>query len=173
MIFGPGLQRLLGFDESSITRFNASLGYSGNEFLGPILLQQDIQNRSTVVISDGKIRADDDFDEDEEGPSKQLVKVIYASNRPPDVHGSLTALYVYCNLVRERTVGDSVVSLLRVVPSCGVQGEIVDIAFHPVQYLPMNQNFFDTVEINIRDDVGRPVPFQSGRVIITLHLRPQ
>ena len=30
---------------------------------------------------------------------------------------------------------------------------------------------FEAVEIEIRDDTGRPVPFERGKVTMTLHLR--
>ena len=39
------------------------------------------------------------------------------------------------------------------------------------QYVPVSKKEFNTVEIDIRDDTGRPVPFEFGKVITTLHFR--
>jgi hypothetical protein len=87
------------------------------------------------------------------------------------LNNKITALYVYCDIVRPRVVGDSRVSLLRPVPVTGDHGKNVFFSFTNVHYLPINTNIFQTVEIDIRDDTGQPVPFRSGRVVITLHLR--
>ena len=39
------------------------------------------------------------------------------------------------------------------------------------QYVPVSRKEFNTVEIDIRDDTGRPVPFEFGKVVATLHFR--
>ena len=43
--------------------------------------------------------------------------------------------------------------------------------FDPIQYCPLLQRRFQTVEIDIRDDTGSIVPFERGRVVVTLHCR--
>ena len=43
--------------------------------------------------------------------------------------------------------------------------------FDPIQYCPLLQRRFQTVEIDIRDDTGSIVPFERGRVVVTLHSR--
>ena len=37
------------------------------------------------------------------------------------------------------------------------------------QYVPVSKKEFNTLEIDIRDDTGRPVPFEVGKVVATLH----
>jgi hypothetical protein len=39
----------------------------------------------------------------------------------------------------------------------------------PIQYCPLLQRRFQTVEIDIRNDTGSIVPFERGRVVVTLH----
>ena len=70
-------------------------------------------------------------------------------------------------------VGDAQVPLLRIVPVEGRDGEIITITrvFDPIQYCPLLQRRFQTVEIDIRDDMGSMVPFERGRVVATLHCR--
>jgi hypothetical protein len=41
----------------------------------------------------------------------------------------------------------------------------------PIQYCPLLQRRLQTVEIDIRDDTGSIVPFERGRVVVTLHCR--
>lgn len=68
-------------------------------------------------------------------------------------------------------VGDTQAPLLRVVPVQGRDGQQVARVFDPVQYLPIALRSFQTVEIDIRDDTGKPIAFESGRVVVTLHCR--
>ena len=48
---------------------------------------------------------------------------------------------------------------------------MVAARFDHVQYMPVMSREFEAVEIEIRDDTGRPVPFERGKVTMTLHLR--
>jgi hypothetical protein len=83
----------------------------------------------------------------------------------------LSALYVYCNIVKPRVVGDSMVSLLRSVPVTKKHGENVFKSFHNVHYVPLSTRNFHDIEIDIRDDTGTRIPFEGGRVVVTLHFR--
>ena len=76
-----------------------------------------------------------------------------------DMAQGFYALYVYTNLVEPRVVGDSVGPLLRIVPLEGKHGGMVSKSFDNVQYVPVLHKEFGTVEIDIRDDAGRSVPF--------------
>jgi hypothetical protein len=78
---------------------------------------------------------------------------------------------LYCPLVESRMVGDAQVPLLRIVPVEGRDGEMITRVFDPIQYCPLLQNRFQTVEIDLRDDTGSIVPFERGRVVVTLHCR--
>jgi hypothetical protein len=88
-----------------------------------------------------------------------------------DVTRGVNSLYVYCPLVEPRMVGDAQVPLLRIVPVEGRDAEMVTRVFDPVQYCPLVLRRFQTVEINIRDDTGVKIPFERGRVVVTLHCR--
>ena len=80
------------------------------------------------------------------------------------------SLYVYSSIVEPRIVGDKIAPLLRIVPITGRHGEMVAARFDHVQYMPVLSREFEAVEIEIRDDTGRPVPFERGKVTVTLHL---
>ena len=78
---------------------------------------------------------------------------------------------MYCPLVEPRMVGDAQVPLLRFVPVEGRDAEMVTRVFDPVQYCPLVLRRFQTVEIDIRDATGVKIPFERGRVVVTLHCR--
>ena len=88
-----------------------------------------------------------------------------------DMSRGFESLYVYTNVVEPRVVGDSLVPLLRIVPLSGSQGDTVSKTFQKTQYVPVLCKEFGTIEIDIRDDTGRPVPFERGKVVVTLHFR--
>ena len=80
-------------------------------------------------------------------------------------------IYVYTDFVESRIVGDSLVPLLRCLPVHGGHGVTVSDRFTNVQCVPLLRNEFGTIEVDIRDDTGRRVPFEYGRVTVTLHFR--
>ena len=80
-------------------------------------------------------------------------------------------IYVYTDVVESRIVGDSVAPLLRALPVGGSHGETVSDRFTNIHYVPLLYSQFKSIEIDIRDDTGRRVPFEYGRVTVTLHFR--
>ena len=88
-----------------------------------------------------------------------------------DLAQGFYALYVYASIVEPRVVGDSVVPLLRIVPIEGKHGDLVSKSFDNVQYVEVLHKEFTTIEVDIRDDTGRSVPFERGRTTVTFHFR--
>ena len=88
-----------------------------------------------------------------------------------DLRRGFESLYVYSSIVEPRIVGDNIAPLLRIVPITGSHGEMVTARFDHVQYIPVLSREFGCVETEIRDGTGRPVPFERGKVTVTLHFR--
>ena len=97
--------------------------------------------------------------------------VTLPANSVVDLRRGFESLYVYSSMVELRVVGDKIVPLLRIVPITGRNGEMVTTRFDHVQYIPVMSREFGTIETEIRDDTGRPVPFERGKVTVTLHFR--
>lgn len=95
----------------------------------------------------------------------------YTSANVCDVNRGFNSLFVYCNLLEHVLVGNAKVPLLRIIPVSGKNGENVHIMHDKPQYVPLQQKHFDSLEIDIRNDIGQPVPFEFGKVVITLHFR--
>ena len=97
--------------------------------------------------------------------------ITLPANSVVDLRRGFESLYVYSIMVEPRVVGDKIVPLLRIVPITGQHGEMVTTRFEHVQYIPTMSREFGTIETEIRDDTGRPVPFERGKVTVTLHFR--
>lgn len=88
-----------------------------------------------------------------------------------DVRQGFYSIYVYCPLVEPQMVGDSRVPLVRIVPIQGSPGHVTSKEFQPIHYVPLQQRQFQEIEIMLRDDTGNPIPFERGKVVVTLHFR--
>lgn len=95
----------------------------------------------------------------------------FCSVREVDLNQGLYMLYVYCNIVEEQIVGNSMVPLLKIVPVEGRHGENVTKEYINPQYVPVYISHISDLLIRIRDDAGEKVPFGRGRVQATLHFR--
>ncbi|KMQ84976.1 hypothetical protein RF55_16786 [Lasius niger] len=93
------------------------------------------------------------------------------STRAADLKGVLPIMYVYCDLVEPQIVGDVQAPLLKIVNVKGHDGEIININFPRPVYLPIIRQHFQTIHVDIRQHSGALVPFESGKVFLTLHFR--
>ena len=97
--------------------------------------------------------------------------ITLPANSVVDLRRGFESLYVYSSMVEPCVVGDKIVPLLRIVPITGQHGEMVTTRFEHVQNIPVMSREFGTIETEIWDDTGRPVPFERGKVTVTLHFR--
>ena len=73
--------------------------------------------------------------------------------------------------MRLKLYGEIKAPRLRVVDAAGNFDDLIHRLYTTPQYFPVSRKQFNTVEIYIRDDSGRPVPFEFGKVVLTLHFR--
>ena len=88
-----------------------------------------------------------------------------------DLSRGLTSFFIYTNIVHPRIVGDTQSPLLRIVPISGHRGQIISETFDNVQYVPINRANVREINILIRDQGGKVVPFKRGSLSLTLHAR--
>lgn len=74
--------------------------------------------------------------------------------------------------MKAQYVGDSLVPLLRIVPVERVDGQWISKSFMRSQYIPVSRKQFETIEVNIKHDTEELVPFEFGKVLLTLYFRP-
>ena len=96
---------------------------------------------------------------------------IHQSPFVADPKVTFPVMYVYCDLVEPQIVGDLQAPLLKIVTVEGNDGEIKNIHYPRPFYLPVIRQHFQTVQIEIRLHSGNLVPFERGKVFVTLHFR--
>jgi hypothetical protein len=88
-----------------------------------------------------------------------------------DLSNNLHLMYIYCDLASHANVGDTKAPLLRVCDTEGEYGQMVRTIFTHPHYYPIARSNFETVEINISSAYGRPMPFEFGKAVVTLHIK--
>ena len=89
-----------------------------------------------------------------------------------DLNDGLEQFYAYCDLIQNVKVGDIEAPLLRIVQSGAEKaGTLVHREYLNPIYIPLLKKNFEQIEIKLLTDNGKPVPFQRGRVTLTLHFR--
>lgn len=96
---------------------------------------------------------------------------ISADFVPPNFKTIFQTLYVYCNLVEDQIVGNSLVPLLRILDVEGSHGEVVCKTYDSPHYVPVLVKDILSIEINIKNDMNDFLFFKFGKVIVKLHLR--
>lgn len=92
-------------------------------------------------------------------------------NKISDIDSGVNAIYIYCDLLECVPVGDTQAPLLRFLDVQGQHGGNIHRYFDRPRYIPLQKKHFDSVEIDIRDDIGQHIPFETGKLIVTLHFR--
>ena len=98
---------------------------------------------------------------------------VFEGHSMVDIHKNYSSLYIYCDLVQYRQVGDMQVPLLRIVPTTDKSSDIVYKIFEKPHYQPLSRHIFNTVEISLNTDTGKKPSFGRGNSVVTLHLRPR
>ena len=110
-------------------------------------------------------------------PEKHLIQ----AQHPPQLCRVYTRMYIYASCCAEILVGDVRVPLLRSVfveddpkESEDTFARTKNIIIDNPMYIPISGTTINTIEVNIRDDSGRIVPFDGGTVTsLTLHFKQQ
>ena len=91
----------------------------------------------------------------------------YKGLRVIDTRRSFDTLFIYCDTLAPRIVGDTNSSLLVTLPNGGKRvlfGDTVTTRFTKIRYYPVAKRRFHTIRIDVRTNVGIPVKFKGGKV---------
>jgi hypothetical protein len=102
-----------------------------------------------------------------------LIEKKTSSLCAADINGGFSSMYVYTDIVDAQFVGNVKVPLL--YESLISKGNM-ETTFTPVfvicnKYVPVKVNYFETIEVNIKNDQNENVSFEFGKSIATLHFR--
>ena len=92
---------------------------------------------------------------------------------PVDIRSETYAVYVYCDLVEHRVVGDVLAPLLRIVSIDHSSETLNHKIYTKPHYIPLTKRHFNAVEILMTADNGKELLFEGGKTVVTLHLRPR
>jgi hypothetical protein len=93
------------------------------------------------------------------------------ARKPADIRAGIHQMYVYNDVSENVSVGDASAPLLRIVDAEGKHGQTVHRDYDRPKYLPVQKKHFDSILVDIRDDVGHNIPFEYGKVVVILHFR--
>jgi len=96
---------------------------------------------------------------------------IYAE-RPVLLSAGTANVYVYCDLLEHVMVGDIKAPIVRIVNRtmdvARIDDTVEHTAFNPIQYVPLQKKFFDTIDILLAMDEGLLLPFVPGKAIVVV-----
>ena len=104
------------------------------------------------------------------GGTEPIIKKTTESPYAADLT-VVSTIYVHCDIVEPQIVGDTSAQLLKSIPAQGKFGDVIAKTLTNIQYVPIRTKSFEVMEVLLRSDTGNPVPFERGKVVITLHFR--
>ena len=101
---------------------------------------------------------------------EEYAKVYRGVIVHPDLPPPRSPMYLYSNVGRSTITGNRVTDLLREVPH-----DPIKTTYEPsqIQYKPVRSNVLDIVEMQLAENNGRLVDFESGVTSVTLHLKDE
>jgi len=96
---------------------------------------------------------------------------VYTAENTFNVNDISHLMYAYCDIASFTPVGHVKSPLLRVCSVSGKYGDTVRTIFTHSQYVPDARREIETVEITINNELGKPMPFVFGKLVVTLHFR--
>ena len=145
----------------------SSLTISLNQFTNRVVFKLDSSYyvlKLTEELQD-ILKIDDDSSE-YNGNNKK-----YISQTAVDLNYGNRSLFVYCSVASESVVGNVRVPLLRSFPLTGKKSGSTNESFTRLQYVPLKTSIFDTIEIELRTELGNLLDFNFGYTNCVLHFR--
>jgi hypothetical protein len=110
-----------------------------------------------------------------ENTSRVFERLLtYKGQRVVNTHRSFDTLFIYCDMLAPRIVGDTNTSLLVTLPNESKHssfGDTVTTRFTKIRYYPVAKRRFHTIRIDVLTDVGVPAKFEGGKVFVEIHFR--
>ena len=100
-----------------------------------------------------------------------LQDTYYMSDNICDLLKGLYSRFVYYDIVENVVVGDVQAPLLQTIKINGKDNKMISRIYQTVWYVSVQHRQFDMIKIDIRNDIGRCVPFLRGKEIVTPHFR--
>lgn len=96
---------------------------------------------------------------------------VHVSEYALELHGGITEIFVYCDLVSSHHCGDAFLPLLRIVPCMGETGEQIVRNYQRPLYFPLRKHFIETIQIELKSSTGNDIIFSGGKSYVVLSFR--
>ena len=105
----------------------------------------------------------------------RVIKNKDSSRWAPDIHQGLYTFFIYCDIIEPAIIGHALAPLLRTCQAITPKSdpEQVTVIFDRPHYHALNKQYFESIEIFIKDDAGTDIAFTKGKSLVKLHLRPR
>ena len=141
--------------------------------------EQASKGENVATSSSGQTSENQSIDFSELPTHKPLLKnlglrtPVLKGERRIDMNRGIYNMMVYSNVGDYMTVGDTRCQLLQSVeiPSKAKIGDQLVKRYDNPDYIPLHSLFIPSVEIELKDDTGRPLEFEFGRVTVRLHFK--
>jgi hypothetical protein len=96
-----------------------------------------------------------------------------AAEFPSPPMDTLSAMYIYTDLIKDQYVGGTSAPLLRIinVTRADWRNQRISRTYVNPHFAPLKKARFDSINVQIRDDSGHPLHFRYGKVIVVLAFR--
>jgi hypothetical protein len=101
----------------------------------------------------------------------EVPDMDWISEKVCNINPAFSCIYVYCNILESVVLGDAKAPLLRVVNIDGESGDSVHVMYENAMYVQLQQKSFESIEIYMRGDNDKPIPFEHGKSFVILHFR--
>ena len=98
----------------------------------------------------------------------------FKGHYPVDMSAGFNNLYIYLDIVEQTDIGDAYAPIVTTFPNkLSVDGFAGSVHHEPKNliYRRLQNKIFDIIEVNIKDDSGNFVRFNSGNIVIKLHFQ--
>lgn len=154
-------------NQASRVLFDSSVKFTFNELTGRIRMQIHNSDKNRVMLSYDLLEL--------LGFQQKIILTKDAdlvASTAFDVNRGLNLMYIHCDVAAHVIVGDVKAPLLRVCNiATGRHGSVVRNTYKRPHYVPLGRREFDAIEIGINNELGKPMPFEFGKSIVTLHFR--
>lgn len=95
----------------------------------------------------------------------------YISDYNLELKAGIDEIYVYTDIISPSLVGNTLSSILKVIPIANEKNEQIVKHFSTPLYFSVKKNHFDVIEIQMRSSAGIPIKFLSGKSNLVLSFR--
>ena len=106
-----------------------------------------------------------------EGSADESRRWRFKAEKQGDINSLHYNMFVYSDICQPSLVGNNSYPLLRTVTIEGQEGQYIHKTFETGHYVKLLSAYLHQIDIKLTNDLGEPIRFAYGKVIVKLHFR--